>query len=91
MKNFDNISRALGESAKQVAETSMDKATTALHGPSDPVIDIGVSLDGTWQKRGFVSNNGTVAAISIDSGKIIDIETMNRYCKPCDQKKKTFI
>lgn len=89
VKNFDKISHALGESAREVAETSMNKAVTVLRGPSDqPVIDIRVSLDGTWQKRGFTSNNGTVAAISMDTGKIIDIETMNRYCKPCDQKKK---
>ena len=30
-------------------------------------IDVGVSVDGTWQRRGFSSNNGVVTAISIDT------------------------
>ena len=50
--------------------------------------DIAVSIDGTWQKRSFVSMNGTVAIISIDNGKIIDIETMSRFCKPCHWNKE---
>ena len=41
-----------------------------------------VSSDGTWQKRGSVSMNGTVAIISIDNGKIIDIEK-----EPCHRNK----
>ena len=56
---------------------------------NDKLVDIGVSIDGTWQKRGYVSMNGTVALISMDSGKIFDIETMCRFCKPCQQNKDT--
>ena len=29
------------------------------------VADIGVSVDGTWQKRGYTSLNGVIVAISI--------------------------
>ena len=59
-------------------------------GPSnDKFVDISVSIDGTWQKRGYVSMNGTVAVISMDNGKIVDIETMCRFCKPCQQNKET--
>ena len=32
--------------------------------------DIGVSVDGTWQKRGFSSLNGVVAAISTSNFKV---------------------
>ena len=56
------------------------------------VIDIGVSLDGSWQRREFSSMNGVATAISIDTGKIIDIESMSRYCRQCfviDQWKMT--
>ena len=47
------------------------------------VTDVSVSVDGTWQKRGFSSLNVVVAAISIDTGKVVDCEVMARYCKAC--------
>ncbi|GFX59006.1 uncharacterized protein TNCV_3814401 [Trichonephila clavipes] len=34
----------------------------------------GVSVDGTWQRRGHMSLNGCVSVISIDTGKILDLE-----------------
>ena len=37
--------------------------------------DIGVSVDGTWQKRGFSSLNGVIAAISTSNCKVFDVET----------------
>ena len=45
--------------------------------------DIGVTVDGTWQKRGFSSLNGVVAVISITNGKVLDVESMSRHCKSC--------
>ena len=56
---------------------------------NDKLADTSVSIDGTWQKRGYVSMNGTVSFISMDSGKIVDVETMCRFCKPCQQNKIT--
>ncbi|GFU87140.1 hypothetical protein TNCV_4927881, partial [Trichonephila clavipes] len=34
----------------------------------------------TWQRRGYTSMNGCVAAISVDTGKVLDIEVMSFYC-----------
>ena len=82
--NFSSISDVLGQSAKHIAEKS---AADELRRTSNT--NISVSLDGTWQKRGFTSLNGTVAAISMSTGKVIDVGTMVRYCKPCQQKKDT--
>ena len=50
---------------------------------ADDVIDIGVSVDGSWQRRGFSLLNGVVAAVAIDSRKIVDVEPMTRYCRQC--------
>ncbi|GBM75320.1 hypothetical protein AVEN_126693-1 [Araneus ventricosus] len=47
----------------------------------------GVSVDGTWQRRGHNSLNGCVSAISIDTGKVLDLEPMSLYCRYCDKKK----
>ena len=41
-----------------------------------------------WQRRCFVYLNGTGAAISMDNGNIIDVEIMQKYCKPCQQHKE---
>ena len=48
------------------------------------ILDTSVSCDGTWQIRGFSSLNGTVACISMDTGEVLDIEIMSRYCQSCD-------
>ncbi|GFU94960.1 uncharacterized protein TNCV_332961 [Trichonephila clavipes] len=44
----------------------------------------GASVDGSWQRRGHMSLNGCVSVISIDTGKILDLEVMTQYCKMCE-------
>ena len=41
----------------------------------------------TWQRKGFSSFNGMFTAISIESGKVVDVGPMSRYCKGCNLKK----
>ncbi|GFV79663.1 uncharacterized protein TNCV_1724881 [Trichonephila clavipes] len=50
----------------------LDTLTTGLPQP--------FSVDGTWQRRGYFSMNGCVAALSVDTGKVVDIEIMSSYC-----------
>ncbi|GFX47120.1 transposable element Tcb1 transposase [Trichonephila clavipes] len=45
-------------------------------------------MDGTWQKRGYSSHNGCVSCISIDTGKVLDIEIMSHFCRMCSKKAK---
>ena len=48
------------------------------------IVDIfGVTVDGTWQRRGYTSLNGVVVAMYVDSGKVLDIEVLSRFCKSC--------
>jgi hypothetical protein len=86
-RNFIKISNNLRDAAKVVAQRSMMTAVNELRIKSNlnetDIIDTGVSVDGTWQRRGFSSLNGVVAVISIDSGKLVDIEPMSRYCREC--------
>ena len=49
------------------------------------VVDNGVLVDGTWQKRGFTSYNGAVADISITTVEILDVEVISRLCQGCIQ------
>ena len=48
--------------------------------------DIGVSVDGTWQRGFFSSLNGVVVAVSITNFKVVDVEIMSRYCQSCTSK-----
>ncbi|GBN27205.1 hypothetical protein AVEN_89836-1 [Araneus ventricosus] len=71
-----------------VAENSMKHAAGEIRNADDPVpsVKCGVSVDGTWQRRGYSSLNGVVRAISILSGKVIDMEVMSQFCKKCYTK-----
>ena len=85
-KSYTCLVSTLMQSCKQTAEVPMLEAAHELsvqseHG--DNVVDTSVSCDGSWQRRGFSSLNGFVSAISMDSGKIVDIEPMSRYCRQC--------
>lgn len=64
----------------KVAGDSMIAASKKLHcnDKVDEVISCAVSVYGTWQKRGYASLNDCVAALFIDTGKILDIEAMSR-------------
>ena len=50
----------------------------ALH--KDAIIDIIVSYDGSWMKRGHCSLYGLGALIDIDSGLVLDYQVMSLYC-----------
>ena len=62
------------------AKNSVNSAARELRS-GETITYIGVSVDGSWQRRGFSPLNGIVAALSIDNGKVIDIEPMSRYCQ----------
>ena len=54
-KSHKNISKRIRESTKFVAEASMKSAASELANKNGGVSDVSVSVDGTWQKRGFSS------------------------------------
>ncbi|GFV26428.1 uncharacterized protein TNCV_4308271 [Trichonephila clavipes] len=64
----------------------MQKAASerlVLHPTKNKIVECGISVDGTWQRRGYSSMNGCVAALSVDTGKVVDIEIMSSYCLTC--------
>ena len=58
-----------------------------IAGGETPIINIGVTYDGTWQKRGFSSLYGVGICIDIMTGLVIDYELMSKYCQSCKNKK----
>ncbi|GFT03977.1 uncharacterized protein TNCV_1731231 [Trichonephila clavipes] len=64
----------------EVSELSMQKAASellVLHHPKNKFLEWGVLVDETWKRRGYTSMNGCVAALSVDTGKVMDIEKKN--------------
>ncbi|XP_069690036.1 uncharacterized protein [Periplaneta americana] len=47
------------------------------------VRNIAAAFDCSWQKRGHTSLNGIVSATSFDTGKIIDVEILSKFCYIC--------
>ena len=82
-KNYQKLSHKIRDTAKTVAEASMSAAIEEVK--KEGATDIGVSVDGTWQ-RGFSSLNGVVVAVSTSNFKVVDVEAMSRYCQACASK-----
>ena len=87
-KNYRKVNKIYRDSAKEVAGKIMKEAALELRSNNNSnvelgIADTGVSVDSIWQKRGFTSLNGAVAAISMDTGRILDVEVMTRYCQGC--------
>ena len=49
------------------------------------LLDVAVSFDGTWAKRGFTSMTGVVFVISVDTGEVLDSDVLSKTCEQCKQ------
>ena len=58
----------------------------ALDRDPDATIDIRVSFDGSWHKRGRTSKYGIGAAIDCLTGQVVDYEVLSTYCHLCVNK-----
>ena len=79
-KNYDKLSNTLRDAVKIIAERSMVDVVEELRGENETA-DASVSVDGTWQRKGFTSTLGVVTAISVDKGKVVDCVILSKSCK----------
>ena len=47
------------------------------------ILDVAVSFDGSWQKRGHSSHNGMASVIELMTGLPLDYEVLSNYCQKC--------
>lgn len=80
---FVSHTKVLKDILQEVAVVSMKKATEETIQENSGDKDIAAAFDGTWQKRGYASLNGVVTATSFDTGKVLDIEVLYKYCQGC--------
>jgi len=87
--NYNKIVKTIEKAVTEVAKQTMSDSAAEIKEQSDNrdgPVDIGVSVDGSWQKRGYSSLNGNVAVIALDGGKVLDVEPMSRHCRQCKAK-----
>ena len=62
---------------------NMNSSANELISEGEESADVMVGFDGSWQKRGYASNNGVVAAVAVENGKCIDFQVETKTCKAC--------
>lgn len=82
------IRDASRETFEQIRSTSLEAIRNAyseigVESDEHGVLDIGVSYDGSWQKRGHASHNGTGTVIELLTGLPIDFEVLSNFCQKC--------
>ncbi|GFU24687.1 uncharacterized protein TNCV_3178271 [Trichonephila clavipes] len=83
-KKLLNVASVVSKNAMIEAADEVRK----LKNTSD-VAECGVTVDGTWQRRGHSSLNGCVAVLSIDTSKVVDLEVMSKWCRNCNTSKSS--
>ena len=79
---MDLLERSATAIRAAYAETDPDLQEALERGES-PIVDISVSYDGTWQKRGFTSLFGVGVCIDVLTGLVVDFEVLSKYCHAC--------
>ncbi|GFT71133.1 uncharacterized protein TNCV_3001511 [Trichonephila clavipes] len=77
---FAPYGKRILNAAKLVYEDSIQNAAKEAICENEGNKNIAVAVDGTWQKRGYTSLNGAVTVTSIDTGKVIDVDILSKYC-----------
>ncbi|XP_076456280.1 uncharacterized protein LOC143290587 [Babylonia areolata] len=76
---LDDAATAIRQAYAEVDPDLQD----ALDRGEDPNINIVVSYDGTWMKRGFTSLYGVGICIDVLTGLVIDFVVLSKYCHAC--------
>lgn len=76
------------ESFEEISKASVEKirekyAEIGVLPDKDNVLDIAVSYDGSWQRRGHSSHNGLGVVIDLLTGLPIDFEVLCNFCHQC--------
>ncbi|GFV48003.1 uncharacterized protein TNCV_4150891 [Trichonephila clavipes] len=75
------VKKKMLEMSRQAAREAHVKVDASLK--NQEIIDVSVSYDSTWQKRGHTSNLGLGIIIDILSGLVLDFEVLSKYCHNC--------
>ena len=78
----DMLVRSAEAVREAYADTDLD-LREAINRGENPIIDISVSFNGTWQKRGFTSLYGIGICTDVLTGYVVDYVVLSKYCHAC--------
>ena len=95
--SYNDINKLLHKKFKELAEKYLNDAAQRLilhiiaENPGNIevtdkdklIAKVGVTVDGTRQKRGHSSKMGDVFVISIDTGEVLDYDVHSLFCQEC--------
>ncbi|KAM7302316.1 hypothetical protein ISCGN_017833 [Ixodes scapularis] len=68
---------------KEAAEAVRKGQLAAETSAENDLLDICITFDGTWHKRGHTSQFGVGVAIELETGFVIDFSVKSKYCHGC--------
>ena len=92
----EDTSDSEGDSSEDTSDSSSSDGSQNERGCTSPAtgwttdpLDITVTFDGTWSKRGFTAMHGVVVVISWDTGWVLDAHVISRYCGKCTRMRRS--
>ena len=84
------LEEELNRAARGVKEWkfSLGEVHCSLEELDDAVVDAGVTIDASWCSRGWTATDAVIAAISVDTGKVVDVVHMSSSCRECKKMEK---
>ena len=94
--SWDKHQEALYAAHLKAVATRLEAARQEVHDlhwqrnpdTTEDIIDVTVSFDGTWSKRGFTTPFGIGFAISAETGQVLDYDFASKLCLPCSRNKE---
>ena len=94
-KTIERGARALLEEELNLAargvkewKFSLGEVHCSLEELDGAVVDAGVTIDASWCSRGWTATDAVIAAISVDTGKVVDVVHMSSSCGECKKMEK---
>ncbi|CAB4031013.1 Hypothetical predicted protein [Paramuricea clavata] len=89
---YQKHNRSVNLATRKVLEERLNDAghrvRTFLQKDDAEILDVAVSFDGTWSKRGFTANYGVGIVISADTGEVLDYVVLSKVCELCKATEK---
>ncbi len=79
----EEAEKQMNDAAKRIRKIVLEQNPNADKEDDHGAISVAVSLDGTWQKRGYSSKFGIVVVVLVDTGEVVDYEVLSMHCHEC--------
>ncbi|KAM7303206.1 hypothetical protein ISCGN_013186 [Ixodes scapularis] len=83
-KVHDATMQAASDAMRDAAQAVRDAQPTGNPSAGSNRLDVCISYDGTWHKRGHTLHFGVGVAIELETGLVLDFSVQSEYCHGCE-------